>query len=598
MPSFDAAGLPRVLHLPSMCLLVSDGSLASARDVARWRTFIGPNTAERTTLHILNKSDAPGACRSRNSPVPPARRPTSSFPYDRDVASVSNLGVRRLEECHGFMRALGPGCATYPANLSNRAATSLNGCSADGTFNFGRRHDEVAAPVPPPEPEVLPAATPNTPEPAAAPSRARTSGTDFIQDQVLTQIEPAAAIRMTPQALAERVNELVAKIAGEHRLLLNQVEQRTIASIIVDDMIGLGPLEPLLQDDSVSDIMINGPNIIYVERRGKLELTAYRFRNDAHVMHVAQRIASTVGRRVDESSPMLDARLMDGSRVNVIIAPLSLKGPCISIRKFSKSVMSFARFVTLGTLSAELAKMLEIAARCRLNIIISGGTGSGKTTLLNALSRMIDKTERIITIEDAAELQLQQPHVLTLETRPPNIEGHGQVTQRDLVRNALRMRPDRIIVGEVRGPEAFDMMQAMNTGHNGSMSTIHANTARDAIGANRKHDPDGQCEPADAGDPPTDDQCARYRRSDRAHARRRAPRHRDRRSGRDGGRHHFARRPRHLSLRRSRTRTARCADASNAGAGARGSCIGWNISASTRHFSKRSAGTEEPADQQ
>jgi pilus assembly protein CpaF len=346
-------------------------------------------------------------------------------------------------------------------------------------FNFGRKDTIGAAPsAEAPEPAAPRPAAPPAPPPMLA---ARSAGTDFIQDRVLTQIEPAAAIRLTPEALTERVSELVAKIAGEHRLLLNEREEREIAGLIVDDMIGLGPLEPLLKDDSVSDIMINGPKMVYIERSGKLELTNLRFRNDAHVMHVAQRIASGIGRRVDESSPMLDARLADGSRVNVIIAPLSLKGPCISIRKFSKTVMSFQRFIGLGTASPELARALEIAARCRLNLIISGGTGSGKTTLLNALSRMIDKGERIITIEDAAELQLQQPHVLSLETRPPNVEGAGEITQRDLVRNALRMRPDRIIVGEVRGAEAFDMMQAMNTGHNGSMSTIHANSARDAL---------------------------------------------------------------------------------------------------------------------
>ncbi len=282
--------------------------------------------------------------------------------------------------------------------------------------------------------------------------------------------------------MAARVDHLITDIANERKLLINQNEQHSLTSAIVDDMIGLGPIEPLLRDDTVADILINGPNIIYVERHGKLELTTLHFRNDAHVLHLAQRIASSIGRRVDESSPMLDARLKDGSRVNVIIPPLSLKGPCISIRKFSKTAMEFANFIQLGTVSAPLARILEIAARCRLNIIISGGTGSGKTTLLNAMSRMISHGERIITIEDVAELQLQQPHVLQLETRPPNIEGAGQISQRDLVRNALRMRPDRIIVGEVRGPEAFDMMQAMNTGHNGSMSTIHANSARDALG--------------------------------------------------------------------------------------------------------------------
>src|SRR5579872_1689756 len=305
------------------------------------------------------------------------------------------------------------------------------------------------------------------------------SAADVIRDEVLQRIEPSAAIRLTEAQLFAKIEQFVAQIAIERRLLLNVGEQRALAAEIVSDIVGLGPLESLLRDDSVADILVNGPNKIYAERRGKLELTPLRFRHDAHVMHVAQRIASSIGRRIDESSPMLDARLLDGSRVNIIIPPLSVVGPCISIRKFSKAVVDFSRFVELGTVSPALGRALEIAARCRLNIIISGGTGSGKTTLLNALSRMIEPDQRIITIEDTAELQLQQPHVLGLETRPPNIEGRGEVVQRDLVRNALRMRPDRIIVGEVRGAEAFDMMQAMNTGHNGSMSTIHANSARD-----------------------------------------------------------------------------------------------------------------------
>jgi pilus assembly protein CpaF len=289
-------------------------------------------------------------------------------------------------------------------------------------------------------------------------------------------------VRIGQHDLMVSVNKLVAEIANERKVLLNQDEQRLLSASIVDEMVGLGPIEPLLRDSSVADILVNGPRMIYVERRGKLELTRLQFRSDAHVLHVAQRIASSIGRRIDESSPMLDARLADGSRVNVIIPPLSLRGPCISIRKFSKSMMDFASFVTVGTLSSQLASALEVAARCRLNIIISGGTGSGKTTMLNSLSRMIDSGERIVTIEDAAELQLQQAHVIQLETRPPNVEGRGEISQRDLMRNALRMRPDRIIVGEVRGAEAFDMMQAMNTGHNGSMSTVHANSARDALG--------------------------------------------------------------------------------------------------------------------
>lgn len=325
-------------------------------------------------------------------------------------------------------------------------------------------------------------AEPQTAPPPPKPAKVSLSpALDLIRSQIFTRIEPAVAIRLSQQDLTNRVYELVSEIANEQRLLLNQSEQHSLAASIVDEMIGLGALEPLLRDSTVNDILVNGPFMIYVERRGKLTLTKLQFRNEAQVLHVAQRIASSIGRRIDESSPMLDARLADGSRVNVIIPPISLRGACISIRKFSKFMMNLPQFVEIGTISLELSNALEIAARCRLNIIVSGGTGSGKTTLLNALSSMIDPGERIITIEDAAELQLQQTHVIQLETRPPNIEERGQITQRDLVRNALRMRPDRIIVGEVRGSEAFDMMQAMNTGHNGSMSTIHSNSARDAL---------------------------------------------------------------------------------------------------------------------
>lgn len=346
---------------------------------------------------------------------------------------------------------------------------------------FGKRMSNTSAPVAAEETsrQVVTAASGQT-APLAA--RSDTSvATNFIRGEVLQRIEPAVAVHLLPDDLSVRVNLLVAEIATERRILLNRQEQQNLAHDIVDDMVGLGPLESLLRDDTISDVLINGAHMIYVERRGKLQLTDLQFRNNAHVLHVAQRIASSVGRRVDESSPMLDARLTDGSRVNVVIPPLSLKGPCISIRKFSRTKLDFAKFVQLGSVSPGLSRALEIAARCRLNIIISGGTGSGKTTLLNALSSMIEATDRIITIEDAAELQLQQRHVIQLETRPANIEGHGEITQRDLMRNALRMRPDRIIVGEVRGPECFDMMQAMNTGHDGSMSTIHANSGRDAL---------------------------------------------------------------------------------------------------------------------
>lgn len=297
----------------------------------------------------------------------------------------------------------------------------------------------------------------------------------------LTRLEPAAISGMSSEHLADDIECLISEIATDRRMQINAREQRELAVQLVDDIVGLGPLEPLLADDTINDIMINGPHRIFVERRGKVFLSNARFRDTGHLINVCQRIASAVGRRIDESSPMVDARLKDGSRVNIVFPPLALDGPYVSIRKFGKKVMDFEQLVGFGALTPQVARILEIASSARLNIIISGGTGSGKTTLMNALSQLIDVGERIVTVEDAAELQLQQPHVVRLETRPTSLEGRGEVNQRDLVRNALRMRPDRIIIGEVRGSEAFDMLQAMNTGHDGSMSTIHANTTRDAL---------------------------------------------------------------------------------------------------------------------
>ena len=258
-------------------------------------------------------------------------------------------------------------------------------------------------------------------------------------------------------------------------------EQQELTVTLVDDMVGFGPLEPLLADETVNDIMVNGPQQVYVERKGKLELTDIRFRDNAHVMNIAQRIVTRVGRRVDETCPIADARLPDGSRVNIIAPPLAIDGCSISIRKFSKKSITLDVMIRQRNMAENLGKVLKIAAACRLNVVISGGTGSGKTTMLNAMSHLIDPAERVVTIEDAAELQLQQPHVVRLETRPPNLEGTGEITMRDLVKNALRMRPDRIICGEVRGAEALDMLQAMNTGHDGSMCTLHANNPREAL---------------------------------------------------------------------------------------------------------------------
>ena len=332
--------------------------------------------------------------------------------------------------------------------------------------SFGRRQDTG------------PAALSITPEQAApAPAESLSE----LRSLCLARLQPAAVAALPPDRLANEIEKLVSEIARERRLNLNGREQRAVAGELVHDMLGLGPLEPLLEDDSIADIMVNGPNRIFIERHGKVVQSSVRFRDTAHLAGICQRIASAVGRRVDESSPMVDARLKDGSRVNIVFMPLALDGPYVSIRKFGKKEIDFARLIGFGAMTAQVAELLKIAARARLNIIISGGTGSGKTTLLNALSRLIDPAERVVTVEDAAELQLQQPHVVRLETRPPSLEGKGEVTQRDLVRNALRMRPDRIIIGEVRGGEAFDMLQAMNTGHDGSMSTIHANTTRDAL---------------------------------------------------------------------------------------------------------------------
>lgn len=302
-----------------------------------------------------------------------------------------------------------------------------------------------------------------------------------IYDVLMLRIDPNAAIRMSRAVLYQEVEEFVQSYVSDHGIQLNLREQRYIATDIVFDMVGFGPLELVLQEDDVTDVMVNGVNDVYVERNGILEKSWLSFRDEDHIMQIAQRISSRIGRRIDESSPMVDARLPDGSRVNIVTKPACLNGTVISIRKFSRESLTLDKMVAQGNVSQPLADFLKIAMACRLNVLVSGGTGSGKTTLLNAISHNVNPRERILTIEDAAELKLQQPHVVRLETRPPNIEGEGAITIRDLVRNALRMRPDRIIVGEVRGDETIDMLQAMNTGHDGSMSTIHANNAREAL---------------------------------------------------------------------------------------------------------------------
>jgi len=302
-----------------------------------------------------------------------------------------------------------------------------------------------------------------------------------IHQKLLERVDLGVMESLAPERLKDELKILVERLLAEENAALNDNERRSLVKDIQHEMLGLGPLEPLLADPTISDILVNTFQQVYVERRGKLEQTDVRFTDDAHLMKIIDKIVSRVGRRVDESSPMVDARLPDGSRVNAIIPPLAIDGPMLSIRRFAATPLRLNDIIELKSLTPDMGTVIKGLAKAKINMLISGGTGSGKTTLLNILSGFIPDTERIITIEDAAELQLQQPHIIRLETRPPNIEGRGEVPQRALVRNSLRMRPDRIILGEVRGAEAVDMLQAMNTGHEGSMATIHANTPRDAI---------------------------------------------------------------------------------------------------------------------
>jgi pilus assembly protein CpaF len=302
-----------------------------------------------------------------------------------------------------------------------------------------------------------------------------------IHRQLIEQLDLSKVSMIPLDTLQTQIRRITEDLLVAEGTPLNRQERERIVTEVEHETFGLGPIEPLMRDPTISDILVNGAHEVYVERRGKLERTDIQFRDDAHLLQIIERIVSKVGRRVDESSPMVDARLPDGSRANAIIPPLALDGPILSIRRFAVDPLKVADLLAFRTLTPTLAEILEAAVKARLNILISGGTGSGKTTLLNVLSNAIPNSERIVTVEDSAELQLQQDHVVRLETRPANIEGKGAVTQRDLVRNALRMRPDRIIVGEVRGAEALDMLQAMNTGHDGSISTVHANSTRDGL---------------------------------------------------------------------------------------------------------------------
>jgi pilus assembly protein CpaF len=302
-----------------------------------------------------------------------------------------------------------------------------------------------------------------------------------IHQALLDKLNLSLLDKLPREQIESEVGDIVRSLLAEGQHVLNSQERTALVNDVLDELLGLGPLEPLLKDDSITDILVNGHKTVFVERKGILERIPTTFQDDRHLLRIIQKIVSAVGRRVDESSPFVDARLADGSRVNAIIAPLAIDGSLLSIRKFSRVPIGMEKLIALGSVPQQMAEVLSALVKSRKNLLISGGTGSGKTTLLNALSSYIDERERIVTIEDSAELQLQQEHVARLETRPANIEGRGEVTQRELVKNALRMRPDRIIVGEVRAGEAFDMLQAMNTGHDGSMTTVHANTPRDAL---------------------------------------------------------------------------------------------------------------------
>ncbi|WP_026622422.1 pilus assembly protein CpaF [Ensifer sp. WSM1721] len=368
-----------------------------------------------------------------------------------------------------------------------------------GNEGFGKGGAKAPVAAPPAAPTAImersaapvlsePAAQPPRPQPAAQPARRRAPRAEDYYDTksqvfsaLIDTIDLSQLSKLDTESAREEIRDIVNDIITIKNFAMSIAEQEELLDDICNDVLGYGPLEPLLARDDIADIMVNGAGQTFIEVGGKVEESEVRFRDNAQLLSICQRIVSQVGRRVDESSPICDARLPDGSRVNVIAPPLAIDGAALTIRKFKKDKLTLEQLVRFGSITPEGAVLLQIIGRVRCNIVISGGTGSGKTTLLNCLTRYIDSTERIITCEDSAELQLQQPHVVRLETRPPNIEGEGEITMRDLVKNCLRMRPERIIVGEVRGPEVFDLLQAMNTGHDGSMGTIHANTPRECL---------------------------------------------------------------------------------------------------------------------
>jgi pilus assembly protein CpaF len=350
---------------------------------------------------------------------------------------------------------------------------------------FGKRQlalvaEEPRPAAPVPERPAVAVVPPAKPQPAVLDARLNDIRVGVF-NALLDAVDLNELSKLGPEAVREELTDIISEIVNIKKFVLSAAEQSQLVGEICNDILGLGPLEPLLARDDIADIMVNGHDKVYIETAGKIILTDIKFRDNGQLMNICQRIVSAVGRRVDESSPICDARLADGSRVNVIVPPLAIDGATLTIRKFKKDKLTLEKLIEYGTCPAPMAEVLKLIGHCRMNVLISGGTGSGKTTLLNCLTRYIDPGERVVTCEDAAELQLQQPHVVRLETRPPNLEGAGEVTMRDLVRNCLRMRPERIIVGEVRGPEAFDLLQAMNTGHDGSMGTVHANNPREGL---------------------------------------------------------------------------------------------------------------------
>ncbi len=435
----------------------------------------GAPHAKDTTIEVLSEKIFPGLCETL-SENEVNEKPRSVISREVKTFSLSYLQKQGMELNLLDQRDL---VSTLTDKLLYKyvkpeepaAQTHIDSIQQESSSN--EEPEEEAAPVLKRAP---------APPPINSTSRASVEqAKETIQPMVLERIDTSAAAKMAREDLARDLKGIVNELLTETKIQLNAPERLALIEQLLNDMLGLGPLEPLLSQDDISEVMVNGPKQVYCERKGKLTLTDVTFRDNAHVLAIATRIVTAIGRRIDESSPLCDARLADGSRVNIIIPPLAIDGPSITIRKFSAKKITLDTMMKFGSINTQMARVLRIVGRCRLNILISGGTGSGKTTLLNALSQMIDHGERVVTIEDAAELQLQQPHVVRLETRPANLEGQGEITMRDLLKNALRMRPDRIIVGETRGGEAIDMLQAMNTGHDGSLSTVHANRPREAI---------------------------------------------------------------------------------------------------------------------